>query len=107
MMVINPKYTRFLLLQCAQSGNVDALEACVAGLNENANEEYAACLKLHCCIHGLLDFPVQQCRLFALSWPFWPQLNVLGTAAALELGTQPAWQDRTVCWLLENRQQAA
>lgn len=75
----------------AASADLATLDECTSALSENSRKEFYAWAELAGRIRGTLDFPVQQARLFTLSWPYWPQQNILGTAAALELGLTPTW----------------
>lgn len=65
------------------------LGECSSALNQNIRKEYTAYLALTGGIIKTLDFPVQRMLLMTLSWPYWPQSNILGTCAALELGLNP------------------
>ncbi|EFN55618.1 hypothetical protein CHLNCDRAFT_52245 [Chlorella variabilis] len=53
---------------------------------QTASAQHAAYCELLIAIFYALTFPVQRPQLFVLSWPYFPQLELLGRAAALELG---------------------
>lgn len=53
---------------------------------QTVSAQHAAYCELLIAIFYALTFPVQRPQLFVLSWPYFPQLQLLGRAAALELG---------------------
>lgn len=66
------------------------LGECATGLAQTVRKEYAAWLKFCGAVFRTLDFPLQRTRFVTLSWPYWPQHNIIGTCAALELGINPS-----------------
>ncbi|KAL4419596.1 hypothetical protein ABPG77_004845 [Micractinium sp. CCAP 211/92] len=53
---------------------------------QTVSAQHAACCELLIAIIYALTFPVQRPQLFVLSWPYFPQLQLLCRAAAVELG---------------------
>ncbi|PRW58056.1 mTERF domain-containing mitochondrial isoform A [Chlorella sorokiniana] len=53
---------------------------------QTVSAQHAAYCELLIAIFYALTFPVQRPQLFVLSWPYFPQLQLIGRAAALELG---------------------
>lgn len=63
---------------------------CTSALAEIVRKEYVAWVDFMAtlAVRGL-DYPVQRMLIWTLSWPYMPNINLLGAAAALELGLNP------------------
>lgn len=69
----------------ATSGSL-ALADCNAALLRSGQIFNANCSVYASSLFHMFDFPVQSAKFVSLSWPTFPQLHVLGIAAAMELG---------------------
>lgn len=66
-----------------------AMEEATATMMQTVQAEHAAYFAMLSGVFRVLDFPVQKMQLCILSMPYFPQFQLLGAAAAMELGIDP------------------